>query len=357
MDTTLLNWYQGLQLLALGPCLFIIFFLFITASNYKKIIVPILYFISLAANFLIPLHEAIGLSNMYRGLFLMAGSLTPVLSFLLIIQFITGRIPPLAYWSILAVPVIGGSEILYLNLIAKSEICVYENLCATPAKFRQLYEIFSSSLVFLLTITIYSRLEKLEKTETRTNHQYALIISLIMLNLAILFIKLLQANDNFAPERADIAITIVRIGFIYLVLTSVFRIFDRSLEINYTIIPLLHSSSNPARDLAIATEIKKLMEEDKLYRTVELNREMLARKLAVTENQLSRIINHSFAANFNLMVNSYRIQEAKEMLIGTEDGITEIAFAAGFNSIPSFNRVFKQITGLSPTEYRKSSKH
>jgi two-component system response regulator YesN len=46
------------------------------------------------------------------------------------------------------------------------------------------------------------------------------------------------------------------------------------------------------------------------------------------------------------------VEEAKGRLIGEETPITTIAFDVGFNSIPSFNRVFKHITGLSPSEYR-----
>jgi AraC-like DNA-binding protein len=109
---------------------------------------------------------------------------------------------------------------------------------------------------------------------------------------------------------------------------------------------------NPERDMALAEDVKKLLAQEKIYRTMELSREMLAKKLAVTENRLSRVINHYFSQNFNMLVNQYRIEEAKERLLREETAVTTIAFEVGFNSIPSFNRVFKQATGISPSEFR-----
>jgi AraC-like DNA-binding protein len=53
------------------------------------------------------------------------------------------------------------------------------------------------------------------------------------------------------------------------------------------------------------------------------------------------------------LINSYRVNEAKALLINEpQDTILDIAYAAGFNSKASFNRIFKKVTGMTPSEYR-----
>lgn len=353
MDTALLTWYQALQLAALGPCFFVIFFLCVTTRHLKKVAVPTLYFASLSCNFLIPLIEPVGISDSLRNILETGATTTAAFSFLIIIQFITGDIPALIYWTALAIPLIGGSPIDYVASITKSEVYIYEKLCAEPSIFRQLYEIFSSSLIFLLTIVLYHRLNKrTESNYMQDKNKYAIIISLIVLNLMVLGVKLLYISGHVVPERAGLAATVVRMGFIYLVLTFVFRVFDRQLDIAYERVPTLRPAEPTQRDTALAENIRKLLAEEKLYRTMELNRAAFAKKLAVPENYLSKVINMCFSQSFSTLINTYRIEEARQRLTDENIPITTIAFEVGFNSIPSFNRVFKQMTGVSPSEYR-----
>jgi AraC-like DNA-binding protein len=49
------------------------------------------------------------------------------------------------------------------------------------------------------------------------------------------------------------------------------------------------------------------------------------------------------------------VEKAKVLLADPAARVSEVAFAAGFCSIPRFNRVFKKLAGVSPTEYRRSA--
>lgn len=359
MDEVILTWYQALQLLALGPCLFMMFFLCVATRSLPLIFVPILYFLSLACSFCLPLLDTLEMQGnpQITGILMMGTSMAPAMSFLLIIQFLTNRIPPPIYWFILAIPLVGGSSIIYSTALAKGEVCIYDQLCTTPEIFRTLYEIFSSSLTFLLTVVMFSRLSgRMQGTEHQRTHKQALIIALIVLNLAILGVDLARISKfaDISPSRADFAITVIRIGFIYLVLTSVFRVFDNALEIDYERIPVARPNAPSTRDLAVAEEIRLLMDRDKLYRSMDLSREVLAAKLAVTEHALSRIINQCLGQNFNTLVNQYRVEDAKQRLAAESAPVTTIAFEVGFASLSSFNRVFKHVTDMSATQYRAS---
>ena len=56
--------------------------------------------------------------------------------------------------------------------------------------------------------------------------------------------------------------------------------------------------------------------------------------------------------NYSKWLNMIRLEKASELL--AEDGrtLTEIAMLSGFQSIPSFNRVFREEKGMAPGEYR-----
>jgi len=56
--------------------------------------------------------------------------------------------------------------------------------------------------------------------------------------------------------------------------------------------------------------------------------------------------------NFTDYLSRVRIEKAKNLLLNRNLRISEIAYEVGFQSLTHFNRVFKKITGQSPTEYR-----
>ncbi|RKP53077.1 AraC family transcriptional regulator [Cohnella endophytica] len=66
----------------------------------------------------------------------------------------------------------------------------------------------------------------------------------------------------------------------------------------------------------------------------------------------SRFFKEATGSNFVDYVNTYRTNVAMELLSEHEESVTEIAFRAGFGSIETFNRVFKKVTGSTPSAYR-----
>lgn len=103
-------------------------------------------------------------------------------------------------------------------------------------------------------------------------------------------------------------------------------------------------------------KILYLSEVEKIYRRADITLEALANELNVTPRNLSHIINDRLKKNFNELMNHYRIKEARKRLKDdaySSQSILEIAYDVGFNSKSSFNRVFKQFTGITPSQYRK----
>lgn len=72
-----------------------------------------------------------------------------------------------------------------------------------------------------------------------------------------------------------------------------------------------------------------------------------------SECYFSKLFKKATKINFVEYVTIQRIKQAQALLADSTIPITEIAYKAGFKSISTFNRVFKEYRGCSPTEYRK----
>jgi AraC-like DNA-binding protein len=95
------------------------------------------------------------------------------------------------------------------------------------------------------------------------------------------------------------------------------------------------------------------------YRQTGLTIRQLADKLRYPEHQLRRLINgHLRYRNFSAFLNSYRIGEARAKLVDPESvrlPVLTIALDLGYASLGPFNRAFKAMTGMTPSEYRQSA--
>lgn len=102
-----------------------------------------------------------------------------------------------------------------------------------------------------------------------------------------------------------------------------------------------------------AEDLARLMEKQRPFLRSDLRLNDLAELVGLPPHQLSQLLNQELGQKFTHYVNGFRVKEAKRLLAARKDEetILQIAFAAGFNSKNSFNRAFKNITGLSPTAY------
>jgi len=97
-------------------------------------------------------------------------------------------------------------------------------------------------------------------------------------------------------------------------------------------------------------------EQEHVFRNPDLTLDSLAQQLSLTPNALSQLLNAGLGQSFYELVNGYRLEEVKRRLL-TPDArrltVLALALEAGFNSKTTFNRVFKEKTGLTPKEYQK----
>jgi len=112
-----------------------------------------------------------------------------------------------------------------------------------------------------------------------------------------------------------------------------------------------------AQELVLLGHLRRLMDEEKIYREEGLGIAALADRLVLPEYRLRRLINQRLGhRNFSSFVNGYRLAEAMAALADgsqAEVPIVTIALDAGFQSLGPFNRAFKARTGMTPTDYRR----
>ena len=105
----------------------------------------------------------------------------------------------------------------------------------------------------------------------------------------------------------------------------------------------------------MSQKLEKALEKKKLYLKPNLTRADLAEELGVSVVYISSLLNEEMQASFYELINRYRVEEALRLIqAGNLKQITVEALAkeAGFKSKSTFNKVFKQYTGTTPTRYR-----
>jgi AraC-like DNA-binding protein len=118
----------------------------------------------------------------------------------------------------------------------------------------------------------------------------------------------------------------------------------------------VHRDANKMPEAAILRMQKleqKLREKD--YRNPDMSREQLAMQLGLDVQSLSKEVNQYFKKSLPDLINSYRIEEAKELLEANDLSVKEIVYQVGFSSRSAFHAAFKKHAGCSTSEFRKMS--
>ena len=105
------------------------------------------------------------------------------------------------------------------------------------------------------------------------------------------------------------------------------------------------------------SKIGKYMVIEKPYLDRELTIYDLSEQIKIPRHFLSEVINEHLGKNFYQFINDYRIEEVKQRMVDPAYAhltILAIAYDSGFNAKSSFNTIFKEKTGMTPSEYQRS---
>ena len=103
----------------------------------------------------------------------------------------------------------------------------------------------------------------------------------------------------------------------------------------------------------LMSRICQIMEEQRLYLNPNLKVSDIATALGTNRNSISSCINSQRDCTFPQFVNTYRVAHAQELLRNQPDlKIADVCLASGFSSEASFYRIFKTVSGTTPTDWR-----
>lgn len=116
-----------------------------------------------------------------------------------------------------------------------------------------------------------------------------------------------------------------------------------------------NSGLNEEEAKRIATSLQKLITDEKPFLDPEITIDQLSQRVSCSRHHLSQVLNESHRQSFYDFINQLRVSEAKTLLSKPElrpAKIASLAFDSGFNSISTFNEVFKKLAGVTPSQYR-----
>lgn len=111
----------------------------------------------------------------------------------------------------------------------------------------------------------------------------------------------------------------------------------------------LKENEEAARMIAIREDIRIFIENNYMK---ELSMQDVAKALRYADTYFCKLFKQCFRVNFSTYLNQYRIEKAKERISSTRDSVKDISAACGYTDPNYFGRVFKQIVGMTPSEYR-----
>jgi len=79
----------------------------------------------------------------------------------------------------------------------------------------------------------------------------------------------------------------------------------------------------------------------------------MASELNLSTRYLSDLLKQETGKTAIELIHIFLVNEAKNLLIGEKQNVSEIAYALGFENLPYFSRLFKKETGVSPNQFKK----
>lgn len=238
------------------------------------------------------------------------------------------------------------------------------------------YEVEVASEKFVLTpgdilIIPPNTLHTILAPESGKRIVYILNISLISMLKSFSGIKsllidpLLINNDSYPAIYSEVYSILIQIKKEYLSGNEYSELTIQALLLNMFV--AIGNNHNSAKELFPNVKVDKqkeyiqkfnhAIEYIDLHYSDELTLEVLAEYIGFSKYHFSRLFKQYTGYTFCDYLTYRRIKIAEELLAKQDSSITEVALQAGFTSITTFNRIFKQQNNCTPSEYRSKKQY
>ncbi len=243
------------------------------------------------------------------------------------------------------------------------------NIISTPIMIFLLFTQVFCYLAYAAYLLKTQRTRLLKITQQFKNTTYYWLIYLIAslsLVMAIDLVVFTQVLLGTLPPFTMLA-AIASLVAIFVNTIALFSIYQPEVffhevspqeEIQPEVKPHLRSIElSPEAAKQLDEQLQELVKNHKPHLEEDISLPKLASLLGVTSHQLSELLNIHKNTSFYDFLNDLRYQESLNFLSANESELTiaDIAYRSGFNNRNSFYKVFKEKTGLTPTQYKKMS--
>ncbi|TGM96043.1 AraC family transcriptional regulator [Leptospira dzoumogneensis] len=220
--------------------------------------------------------------------------------------------------------------------------------------------LFSMPQVFYLGI-ILATLGRVLKDKSidllESRREFRVIFSWVtgLYSISVVLMEVITKDAGYSAQ-----LDLINSSFIFVL---VFFISFRIFQFRENVFPVGEIQKEEAAeeplDEGLLKKLDSLLKDQKVFLQENLTILSLAKKLNVPEKKVRRLINKGLGyRNFNEFLNHYRIQEARFILSdpGKNDfQVLRIAMDLGYGSLAPFNRAFKEIVGMTPSDFRKQN--
>ena len=112
------------------------------------------------------------------------------------------------------------------------------------------------------------------------------------------------------------------------------------------------AASDPASDIRIGQIREEIEQYIAAHFDEDLSMQDVARFMNYSDAYFCKLFKRCFKVNFSTYLNEFRVDRAKELLSATRSSVKDISMSCGYTDSNYFARVFRRITGLTPSEYR-----
>ena len=186
---------------------------------------------------------------------------------------------------------------------------------------------------------------------------FILFIGLFLLIRYGMHYGLVRKENLFVIVGTALSAYVFLIGYFGLRQTIIFPELSRPQGLESPTARYKNSGLNEELSLQLFQRLKRHMEQQQPFLDENLSLGILASQMDCSANQLSQVINQHSQGNFFTFINTYRVGLLKQRLKDpafSHYSILGIGYDCGFQSKSSLNKIFKQITGQTPSEYQKS---
>lgn len=196
--------------------------------------------------------------------------------------------------------------------------------------------------------------------------EFLITIRLLLLFIAIFF-YVVQSTGGKELGVARLIVYSNMLGSVIYIFIYILRKRRKNIIFSTQIVPNLkqYSAENKYTKVKISKiqldeyeeKLYRLMTKSDVFLNTDLSLTSLSKELKIPKYHLTQLFSLRIGKNFNQFINCYRINFACDLLSQNKGiKIEEIIYQCGFNSKSSFNRHFKAIVGITPSEYYSEKK-